>query len=114
MLNRVKVLPDVGENARIEIETKPQRWYTLILRGLSVVSGIFVVLASVALMFTIIGILPGLPLFIIGGGLVGTGLFVETKVACPYCQYKMNVRVGSLNVRCRKCRRLTVTDWRRG
>ena len=69
-------------------------------------------LLSVILIVTIIGILPGLgaiSVFLLLGDFVG-----GKRLECPQCEFKNNfVMYGEHNVTCRKCKQNIAIDWMR-
>ncbi|MGG7220867.1 hypothetical protein ACQXR1_11175 [Bacillus sp. ATD] len=99
---------------RVEVERRRMtagRWVPRLIMGML---GLALLLLSVILIVTIIGILPGLGLgaisvFLLLGAFVG-----GERLECPQCEFKNNfVMYGKHNVTCRKCKQNIAIDWKK-
>lgn len=99
----------VGGLMRVLVEAKTTN---IVIRVLMIVSGVILAPIAIAMMFTLIGFVAGLPLMLLAGGLVVNGATPNVHIACPYCEHTMPVRISSLNATCPKCKQTTVIDWR--
>ncbi|WP_270568548.1 hypothetical protein [Bacillus sonorensis] len=97
---------------RVEVERRrmtPKRW---IPRLFMFFAGFVLLLISLILMITIIGILPGLGLGSLSVFLIFGAFFGGERFECPRCGFKNNfVTYGKHNETCRKCKQNIAIDW---
>ncbi|AOP14046.1 hypothetical protein J5TS1_27880 [Bacillus licheniformis] len=97
---------------RVEVLKRRMSVGRIIPRVLSGLIGLFLLLISIILFVTIIGILPGI-------GLGGIGLLFlvgaftgSEQFECPRCGFKKNIILyGKHNASCRKCKQNIAIDW---
>lgn len=101
-----------GDTFIVELTRKKRGFFNYFFRVISFCFGLCGALLSIVLMFTIIGIIPGIMMMMGSVFFMALGLGYESAI-CPNCGKKQVVQKHAENFTCSKCKKLTVIEWKK-
>lgn len=100
-----------GQSFILTIEKRKFGIIEILLRTCSMIIGLLGLLISGLLCITIIGLIPGMGLGAASLLFVYFGAGKQT-VTCPNCNKKQSVTQNIENMKCKKCEKLTLLEWK--
>ncbi|MEK4085109.1 hypothetical protein [Psychrobacillus sp. FSL K6-1415] len=101
------------ELATLTVQRKKDGLGGIIGRAISLMVGGTLTLIGALVFITIIGILPGLGLMMIGILMLGAAIKNSQTVVCPECKKKANVQKDSEEYKCLRCEKVIILNWQR-
>lgn len=95
----------------VTVQRKKDGLAGVIARTFSVMIGLTLVLIGALLFITIIGILPGIGVMMIGMLMTAAGIANTQSVQCPHCKKRMNVQKDSEDFKCVRCEKAVILRW---
>lgn len=99
------------ELATLTVQRKKDGLAGIIGRALSFIIGGCLALVGALLCITIIGILPGAGMAMIGILMMAAGISNAQAVQCPHCKKRMNVQKDSEDFKCVRCEKAVILRW---
>mgnify|MGYP003545655720 CR=1 FL=1 len=101
------------ELATLTVQRKKDGLGGIIARAISFMVGGAITLIGALVFITIIGILPGLGLMMIGILMLGAAIKNSQTVVCPECKKKANIQKDSEDYECPRCKKAVILNWQR-
>ena len=101
----------ITELATVTVTRKKDGVAGIIGRAFSFIIGGCLLLIGALLFITIIGILPGIGLAMIGILMMAAGISNTQSVQCPHCKKRMNVQKDSEDFKCARCTKPVILRW---
>lgn len=99
------------ELATVTITRQKDGLLGLIARAFSILIGGTLMLIGSLLFITIIGILPGIGVMMIGIAMFAAGIANTQTVICPHCKKRLNVQKDSEDFKCVRCEKAVILRW---
>lgn len=99
------------ELATVTVQRQKDGLIGLIARAFSIMIGGTLMLIGGLLFITIIGILPGIGVIMIGIAMFAAGVSNTQTVTCPHCKKRRNVQKDSEDFKCLRCEKAVVLRW---
>lgn len=99
------------ELATLTVQRKKDGLAGIIGRAISIMIGGTLTLFGAILFITIIGILPGIGVMMIGFAMLAAGISNTQTVQCPHCKKRMNVQKDSEDFKCVRCEKAVILRW---
>lgn len=104
-------MENTAELKTITVNRKKDGLAGVIGRTFSIMIGGCLLLIGSLLFITIIGILPGIGLMMIGILMMAAGVKNTQPVQCPYCKKRRNIQKDSEDFKCLRCEKPTIINW---
>ena len=99
------------ELATVTVQRKKDGLVGIFGRAISIMIGASLLLIGGLLFITIIGILPGMGVIMIGIAMLAAGISNRQTVQCPHCKKRVNVQKDSEDFKCAGCEKPTILSW---
>lgn len=103
----------ITELKTLTVQRKKDGFVGIIGRAVSFMVGGCLLLIGALLFITIIGILPGMGVMMIGMAMMAAGVSNKQAVKCPHCAKTMAIQKDVEDFECARCKQPVIMKWLR-